>query len=217
MILTAIKKPNRSEREIAMELMNIGLGNGADAFSGTIGGMVLLKPLTFNYRSNPQHFRFPKLTADKSLVLTTEIKGDLPGVSFLVIDSESIDELGDRALPPSMRNLPPEHLPEMRKEMLLELDNIVTAAVVTRLADLLSVNIHGSVPKAEILSGEEMEGFLRKMSAKHRPNVAVTTQFNTPALPKGPRYYWFFKKEFVDSISKLNLDKGVKSLMEQTA
>lgn len=209
---TSEMKPTITEREVGMELLNIGLASSADAFSSTIGEKVLINKLKFNYRSNSKHFRFPKLEGKESLVLKSDIKGDIPGISFLVFDALSVDSLGRRALPPSMRDLPDEEIPGMREEMLVELDNILTASVVSQLANYFKTSMYGAVPRKQMMGPVEVESLLKREGRKFRPNVMVSTQFYTATMPVGPSFIWLFQYEFIDAIKKLTSTKGVYAL-----
>lgn len=212
MNITSNMKPSASEREVAKELLNIGLANSADSFSGTIQEKVLMEKLTFNYRTNPRDFRYPNLRGEEGLVFKSEIKGDIPGVSFLIFDKMAIENIGSHILPPSMKSLPEEELPEMREALLSELDNIVTASMVSQLANYFNSFMYGAVPQMEKLAGRQFQTLLKREGANFRPNVMVSTHFYSVSNPVGPRFVWFFNDDFIRSVKKLTSTKGVYAL-----
>lgn len=77
---------------------------------------------------------------DSPLLITTEIFGDVVGKSYLLLTQEEIDTLTRRSF--SGKSQPDE----IKTAFIKELDNILSAAVISKLSDHLGVKMYGDVP-----------------------------------------------------------------------
>ncbi len=81
-------------------------------------------------------------TQHPSHLFYTEIVGALRGKTFLLIPENAAATFGQRLLKELAT-----HSPEMQREAMLETDNILVAALVTKFANLLNLpHTHGDVP-----------------------------------------------------------------------
>jgi len=82
-----------------------------------------------------------KRPAGEVKVLRTTILGDFEGETYVFITPETEKQVCKALLPASMLGRP-----EMREGMLMELDNILIAALVTKFSDYLKAEMNGHVP-----------------------------------------------------------------------
>lgn len=85
------------------------------------------------------HTCLKQFTTEGCHVLTTELFGDMAGKSYWVLDNEAYERITQRIQAGHM----PPHL---EKEFVKELDNILSAAVISQLADKLNLNMYGDIP-----------------------------------------------------------------------
>jgi chemotaxis protein CheY-P-specific phosphatase CheC len=78
--------------------------------------------------------------SDSPLLVTTEIFGDVIGKSYLLLTQEEIDTLTQRSF--SGKSQPDE----IKTAFIKELDNILSAAVISKLSNFLGVKMYGDVP-----------------------------------------------------------------------
>lgn len=132
------------EKDILRELMNIILAKAGDSFAKISRQEVLINV--------PALYEIDKKTALKELfentnievIVQSEIKGDIYAHTLIFFSDEQIDLFEAVCLKegPVMKS--------MRESLLLEISNIVTGTLVSYLADILKINIYGSVPNAPI-------------------------------------------------------------------
>lgn len=85
------------------------------------------------------HAHLKEFTTDGSHVLTTELFGDMAGKSYWVLDHETYERITQRIQTGLKATL-------LEKEFVKELDNILSAAVISQLADKLNLNMYGDIP-----------------------------------------------------------------------
>ena len=71
------------------------------------------------------------------VLLTTEIFGEVSGKNYLFLSTQDI-EMFTSAMPSNM---------ELKEEFIKELDNILSAAVITKLSNALNKRMYGNVPE----------------------------------------------------------------------
>jgi chemotaxis protein CheY-P-specific phosphatase CheC len=94
-----------------------------------------------SYRLNQvQEFDHDLLSSGRDMVVTTEIFGDLVGKSYLLISTSEFESL--------TRDIPDSEMPgiNMKVEFVKELDNILSASVITELSNRLRIRAFGDVP-----------------------------------------------------------------------
>lgn len=80
-------------------------------------------------------------------VLTTELFGDMAGKSFWILNEESYQVMMQKVKAHQSQI-------HIQKEFVKELDNIISAAVISCLADQLNLNVYGDIPQLSEDSGE---------------------------------------------------------------
>lgn len=73
-------------------------------------------------------------------LLTTEIFGDVTGKSYLLLTPTEVDFIASRV------SVPQDMWTELKVEFIKEVDNILSAAVITRLSDRLNLCLYGDIP-----------------------------------------------------------------------
>lgn len=76
----------------------------------------------------------------QSFVITTDIFGDVTGKSYLFLSPRDVDTLTSQ-----IRDTGSHH-EQFREEYLKELDNILSASVITKLSNELGIRLFGDVP-----------------------------------------------------------------------
>ncbi len=80
---------------------------------------------------------------NKSVMVKTEIIGELGGASFLLLSDVECKKIYEASL---MKGYTYGSSPEIETAMITELDNILSAAVITEFANFLQVSLYGDVP-----------------------------------------------------------------------
>jgi chemotaxis protein CheY-P-specific phosphatase CheC len=119
------------------------------------------------HRLQDEDFVSPPRTGPK-LLFTTEIFGDITGKSYLFLSNADIEALTANIYGSGAPNQ------SLREEYLKEMDNILSASVITRLANELSIRIFGDIP---VLAGET-GGNLNNIIRDDFSEVAETVYIN---------------------------------------
>ncbi len=196
---------NDLEFDVAKEFVNIGLAKAADSMSFFVRDKILITGYDVQLRKLNDIKYLTKKKGEDIVVLTTELRGEMGGVCFLVFDQEDTKTLCDVALPPSVKE-DPIKAKEMSKAFLMELDNIVSAAVVTQFSNMLSSDIHGYVPIYNEYSEGVIEKELRdqiKMDS-HLLYVKVNLILEEKSL--SPEFIWALDEKFIEGVRAFVLD-----------
>lgn len=136
---------NGKKKESASQLKNAfdsGYQNAATSFSTLAKAKIVFQNLNDGFHTiddafNEQNF-FTR--TGSYLLLTTEIFGDVTGKSYLLFSTEDFNIL--------TREVPESKDPNLnlKEEFAKELDNILSASVITKLSNTLHCKMYGDIP-----------------------------------------------------------------------
>lgn len=199
-------KLNKVELDITREIINIGLSKSADSLSFFIKGKVMIN--IFDLKLNEDNYSpmSRKYNVKKSYLLTTHIKGDIKGKAYLVLNEMEVEKIIDANLPESIKNDPIERV-KMTDAFLLEIDNIITASVVTQFANILSCKIYGDVPSLNVMESNAINEFLSNDHSNDLNRIYFNSRFKTENVDINPEFIWLLDDTFFDSIKNLVSDE----------
>ena len=194
------------ETILAREIIAKGLEKAADSLTFFMNEPIKLKDFEADkLLENPQ-IEINKKSKDKNvLLLTTKVIGELKGVCCLVFSEEEADHLRQAALPPEILNSP-EMMSEMSDGIMLEVDNIISASVITEFSNILKVKIYGGVPDLKRVNYSEMEKIIQDDINNELYLISFKTSFESSKVAFNPEFLWLFDKTFTDSIKKYKLE-----------
>ncbi|MBL4648557.1 MAG: hypothetical protein JKY03_02420, partial [Aureispira sp.] len=108
------------------------------------------------------------------------------------------------ALPPEIIN-DPVMFEAMKDAILLEVDNIIAAAVITQFANLLNRKMHGAVPELSTIDSSSFETVIQKRLDDQSHVINFKTNFSAKEKSFSPMFLWFMNKSFIDDIKKLSI------------
>lgn len=184
---------NNLDTDAIKEIVNIGLAKAADALAMIINEKVLIKCVELKSPGDV----FSGIDNDQ-IYLSTEINGDIKGVCYFIISKHDAAFLVGKALPNSASD-EPFVIDEMNEGFLLELDNIISAAVTTQLANLLQMNIFGDVPK---LNKWDTLNSRDPLYDKFKP-LFLKTEFQIQSVTFSPGFYWFLEPKIMTKIREI--------------
>ena len=161
------------EKDILKELLNIILTKAGDSFAKISKEEVLI--------SVPDLYMADKKSALKEIyrdynvevIVQSEIKGDLYAQTLILLSEQQL-ELLEQVCMKGMVNK------KMRESLLLEISNIVTGTLVSYLADMLKINIYGSVPTGPIYKKSVIEEeLLLDLDVTRSILLTINTVFKT--------------------------------------
>ncbi len=189
------------ELEFARKIVNQGLLKAAESLSFFMKETISLDELdySFNTPSHPADFTTKK--GENIHLLLTEVIGELKGVCCLIFSNEEADKLRQTALSPEITSNP-EIMAEMSDGILLEVDNIISASVITQFSNILKHKIHGGVPKLKRLNTEELNQYVKGKLEDDMFIISFNTHFVSANLDFSPQFMWLFDSSFTSSIKK---------------
>lgn len=205
---------SKIELDITKEIINIGIAKAADSFSFFIKGKVMIR--LFEVKVNLEKY-FPlsrKYPTSKNYLLTTEIKGDLKGRAYLLFNEQEAENIVAGNLPERIFNNPVER-EKMTEAFLLEIDNIITAAVVTQFSNIFQCKVYGDVPSLDILPGNEINAFLSLRNNKGLNVIYFNARFITENVEINPEFIWLMDDKFFREVKNVLSDQKKMELFQK--
>lgn len=207
---------NKIELDITKEIINIGIAKAADSLSFFIKEKVLIRLLEIQVNSR-DYFPISRKNhlTNKNYLLTTEIKGVMKGKAYLIFNEQETEKIGAANLPESIRNNEVEKA-KMTEAILLEIDNIITGAVVTQFSNIFQCKIYGDVPSLNILAAQDINHHL---SVHHDQGLNVI-YFNARFITKDeteitPEFIWLMDDTFFNEVKNVVSDEKKMELFQK--
>lgn len=194
---------NHKELNIAREIVNAGLLKAAESLSFFMKETISLANMDFTFNKSPEPANFSDKKGDNIHLLLTDIIGELKGVCCLIFSEDEADKLRKVALPPEIMNNP-QIMSEMSDGILLEVDNIISASVITQFSNILKHKIYGGVPDIKKFNNEQLNQFIKEKLEKNMFVINFNTHFISSHLDFSPQFLWFFDESFAESIRKFS-------------
>ena len=194
--MMSIENLDVNELLVAKKIVRKGLLKAAESLSFFMKEQVGINELDFQINNQIQ---CPVKTGSNIHLLTTEIVGELPGVCYLVFSEDEANKLRDIALSVEIKNNP-ALIAEMNDAIMLEVDNIISASVITEFSNIFKHKIYGNVPSLKLVDGDELQDLV---NGKHDKDVFVInfkTQFMASNTNFCPDFVWLFDHKFLNSI-----------------
>jgi len=201
---------NLSNAELfaAKEIINIGLLKAADSLSFFMKEKLHLNGLDYSFNNTKELSDFTTKTGANIHLLITEVVGNVTGICFLIFSEEEADQLRKTALPPEILNSP-EMMAEMGDGILLEVDNIISASIITQFSNLLQEKMHGDVPQLQKLDAEGVNKFIADNISPDSFFTNFKTSFSTEKVNFSPDFFMcLVDPSFIDSIRQFAADNN---------
>ncbi|MEP4002539.1 MAG: hypothetical protein ABJM12_19170 [Ekhidna sp.] len=136
-------------------------------------------------------------------LIKTELMGELKGTSHLIFSEKEVSKLYEACLPEKIAKDDSNESTIMKLGFLTEIDNMVSAAVITEFSNFLDAEIYGNVPSLKVLKATELNEFITKESSEFESIIHFKAVFHGKELDICPDFIWVFHNKFVDKIKKL--------------
>ncbi|MEO9484747.1 MAG: hypothetical protein ABJG47_14910 [Ekhidna sp.] len=136
-------------------------------------------------------------------LIKTELLGELKGTSHLIFSEKEVAKLYEACLPEKIAKDNSKESVIMKLGFLTEIDNMVSAAVITEFSNCLDVEIYGNVPSLKVLKATELNEFIVKESSEFESIIHFKAVFHGKELDICPDFIWVFHNKFVDKIKNL--------------
>jgi chemotaxis protein CheY-P-specific phosphatase CheC len=189
-----MEKISKELKAVAKEIFQKGYEKACQSFSSLSGEQVSIKNYELFFGEAPDLLRKIIKTKNPS-ILITDIIGEAKGKSYLVFsekDAEAVPEM----LIKKMKSL--ESNPDFAEIIMKEVDNMLSAAVITELSNQLDLKIYGDVPKM-IFPEEANKEWLADEMEENEDMFAILSSANFSFennMKICPYFIWILDKEF---------------------
>ncbi|MEM9895709.1 MAG: hypothetical protein AAF789_05020 [Bacteroidota bacterium] len=193
-----ISELNDSEMKVATKLIFDGLSMAKATME-----QILQSPISIDQID----YKSPELALEKynqSLqqvhLIRTDLMGELKGTSHLIFSEEEVEKMYKACLPDKVVNDDSKEASIMKLGFLTEIDNMVSAAVITQFSNFLGVEIYGMVPTLKVMKANELNNYIESESSDLESMIHFKAIFNGKELDISPDFIWIFNNEFIDKI-----------------
>lgn len=190
---------NQQEMQAARNIISAGLVKAAESLSFFMNETITLNEFDQEDSLSVNAIEIEKKNQSNIHLMITKVIGELNGVCCLIFSEEEADQLRNTALPPEVLNSP-EMMAEMSDGIMLEVDNIISASVITQFSNMLKVKIYGGVPALRKVDSTELEKYLQEEINNEMYLVSFKTKFKSSHVSFAPEFIWLFDNTFVESI-----------------
>lgn len=136
-----------------------------------------------------------------SLLLTTEIFGDITGKSYLFLSDKEVDLL-TAGIPVGK-----EASINLKEEFLKEVDNILSASVITRLSNELKMEMYGDIPLLQGKTLAKIEDTIKDDFSEQTENIYINAiSFSIVGYPEiKPIFIWVLDSNVLESIKRKSI------------
>ena len=187
------------EIDVARKIISAGLVKSAESLSFFMNETISLKDFDAEKNLDNPPLELGKKDESNIHLLTTKVIGEMKGICCLIFSEQEANHLRSAALPPEILNSP-EMMAEMSDGIMLEVDNIISASVITQFSNLLKVKIHGGVPNLKKVTSSEMEEYISSEVDNELYLISFKTSFESSKARFNPEFVWLFDNSFIDSI-----------------
>lgn len=198
-------KMTEIEKDILTELLNICITKAADSFASISGEDVLIQVPEIVLMKEGTALKELITKEDVEMLVQSEIKGDIYGQTLLLFSPGQVNDL-NKILVEKIDSRDRY----LKESLLLEISNILTGTLVTYMANILKINMYGSVPNAPIHRKKLTPDHLLLDMDMSRPIlVTVNTHFikskNSIKMPMMLIFDVANLQKLIDIIRKINL------------
>lgn len=198
-----MEKLSKELKSVANEIFLKGYEKASQSFSNLSGEAVTVKNYELFYGEAPDLLKKIVKTKNPS-ILITDIIGEVKGRSYLVFSERDANEVSGLLLR-RMKSL--EDNPQFKEIILKEVDNMVSAAVITEFSNQLNLKIYGDVPK--IINPESATKEWLQVEVDQNENMfAMLSSANfsfESSIKICPYFIWLLDKQFFTVLNQKKL------------
>jgi len=187
----------KSRESYIVQLMNLGFKRAAESFSKFLQVPVRVATPQVSAVNMPNRYSNYSEEKEDLYVLVTQIIGAFSGKSYLILNYRETEEI--------FKTVFKDHraLANMKEALLMDIDNIVSASVISELANVLDVEIYGDVPVLKRIPFKNLQLFFRDEQGEEDVTKLIFT--NTVFLFDSkdhirPQFVWRLTANVFDSV-----------------
>jgi chemotaxis protein CheY-P-specific phosphatase CheC len=184
------------ELEVAKQLMHGGLNSAIKSM-----GQILNSPISLQILPE-ENLVFEPSNQD-SHIIKTVLKGEIIGTCYLILTEQEVNIINSTGLPKSVMLDISEHGKAIRTGFITEIDNMISAAVVTELANSLNILLYGDVPSQMKLPNSVVNEYLESESEVYDTMIHFNAFMQCEKLQIRPLFIWMFQSQLMEKIKEI--------------
>lgn len=193
---------NRKRENFILHVMSKGFERAADSFSKLVGRPVRMTNSTSVLVRHGEEFSCVSEESGQLMVLTTQLIGDISGKSFLIFSEEETEEI--------FKVVGKQVNSSLSEAFMLEIDNIISASVISDLSNALNVEVYGDVPHLDQIHSDKLQDYLAADLESHNEDHYSMILCNTTfRFDHGdqihPQFIWRISTKVFDVIPQEKL------------
>jgi len=196
-----VMKTQKQRETFIAHMLNKGFENAAHSFSKIVNRNVKISASSLVIRHECD-FSFASEGKDEVYVLITHLMGDFPGKSYLIITQEEAEEIF-KSVFASKDRLDQS----LQDALLLEIDNILSASVISAVSNEMNALVYGDVPKLKKMHSDELSEFLNSNEAHENNSIVYSNAiFKFDNREKiHPQFIWNLSARVFDLVPDSNV------------
>jgi chemotaxis protein CheY-P-specific phosphatase CheC len=187
---------NKYQEDFIIDVMNRGFARAAHSFAKLMGKSVKITSTKAGLIEHPYRFFYTDVKNVTFYVLLTQIIGELSGKSYLILNASECNALYDIL---KINEAPVE----LKEGLLLEIDNVISASVISELSNALGLEIYGDVPLLKRINSEDMQGYIEDEAGICNASsvlFATTNLCFDDEVDVNPKFIWKLSTRVFDRI-----------------
>jgi chemotaxis protein CheY-P-specific phosphatase CheC len=187
---------NNERENFLVHVMSKGFERAATSFSQLINRPVKIINSQSILIKNEEAVSYISEESGDLSVLVTQIIGDITGKSYLIFNQDESKEIF-RALKTSVIN------ESLNEAFLMEIDNIISASVISELSNSIELEIYGDVPKLTKIHSSDLHAFMNKdgVANDHSSVIFCNTTFQFDEHDRvHPQFIWRLSNKIFEMI-----------------
>lgn len=191
---------HREQEKFIVHVMNEGFHRASEAFTSFIGKSVKIANTQSVLIRHANDFSCISEEKGDIVVLITKLIGDLSGKSYLILNANESAEIiritsqtfgfvGDK----------------LADALLMEIDNIISASVISELSNGLKLEVYGDVPQLKRMHASELQKFMQQEVEGIDPASMIlsntTFQFSLSEHVH-PQFLWKLSSRIFEAVPK---------------
>lgn len=191
----------QKEYEIASAIIKVALEKAAKSLEYFIKSEIKLELGGDFYVANDLSEDQITKKGGKVYLLSTNLIGDLQGVSYLLFSQEEVDLIMKARYPTKQFDAIKYQLKSA--SLILEIDNIITAGVMTELANSFKYKTYGAPPELRVLSHKEAAKLVTETTQNNEWILGFNTKLTGKTVNIKADFIWSVNSAFIEGVKKL--------------
>lgn len=186
---------NHEQEKFIVDVLNRGYHKAANSFSKLVGKQVQITNAQSLIVRNQKDCSFISEEKGELFVYITQLIGDLSGKSFLIFNEEERDDI--------FRELSKDGRANLTEAFLYEIDNIVSASVISEISNAFNIEVYGDVPHLVKIQANALQKYICGDTGEADPSSII---FSNTTFHLGhhervhPQFIWKFRKRIFEMI-----------------